>query len=91
MTLFKYEPLATPSTLRMVLIPPTDGSRDNEKLQLILQHKEFSEVRKRYYALSYVWGNRDQVHTIGLNGQDFQVTDNLMFFLRQKRTVALAF
>ena len=91
MALFKYEPLATPSTLRMVLIPPTHGCRSNEKLQLILQHKEFSEVRKRYYALSYVWGNPDKVHTIGLNGQDFQVTDNLMFFLRWKRTVALAF
>ena len=91
MTLFEYEPLATPSTLRLVLIPPTDGSRGNEKLQLILQHKEFSEVCKRYYALSYVWGNPDKVHTIGLNGQDFQVTDNLMFFLRRKRTVALIF
>ncbi len=91
MALFKYEPLATPSTLRTVLIPATDDSKSNEKLQLILQHKEFSEVRKRYYALSYVWGNPDKVHTIGLNGQDFQVTDNLMFFLRRKRTVTLAF
>lgn len=70
MALFKYEPLETPSTLRMVLISPTDDSRGNEKLQLILQHREFSEVRKRYYALSYVWGNPDKVHTIGLNGQD---------------------
>ena len=91
MALFKYEPLETPSTLRMVLIPPTDGSRGNEKSQLILQHREFSEVRKRYYALSYVWDNPEKVHTIGLNGQDFQVTDNLIFFLRRKRTVALAF
>ena len=90
MALFKYEPLATASTLRMVLIPPTDGSRGKEKLQLILQHKEFSEVRKRYYALSYVWGDPDKVHTIGLNGQAFQVTDNLMFFLRRERTVTLA-
>ncbi|KAK0508970.1 hypothetical protein JMJ35_008341 [Cladonia borealis] len=91
MTLFKYKPLATPSTLRLVLIPPNDDSKTNDKLQLYLLHKEFSEVRKRYYALSYVWGNPDKVHTIGLNGQDFQVTDNLMFFLRRKRTVTLAF
>ena len=91
MTLFKYEPLATPSTLRLVFIPSNDDSKSNEKLQLILQHKEFSEVRKRYYALSYVWGNPDKVHTIGLNGHDFQITDNLMFFLRRKRKVTLAF
>ena len=91
MTLFKYEPLATPSTLRLVLIPPTDDSKSNEKLQLTLEHKEFSEVRKRYFALSYVWGNPDKVHTIGLNGQDFHITDNLMFFLRRKRNVTLTF
>ena len=80
MALFKYEPLATPSILHMFLIPPTDASRGNEKLQLILQHKEFSEVRKRYYALSYVWGNPDKVHTIGLDGLDFQFTDNFDVF-----------
>lgn len=91
MTFFKYEPLETPSTLRLVSIPATDNSKGNEKLQLILQHKELSEVRKQYYALSYVWGNPEKVHTIGLNGQDLQVTDNLMFFFRRKRTVTLTF
>ena len=91
MTSFKYKPLATPSTIRLVLIPPTDDSETNEKSQLILEHKDLSEVRKRYYALSYVWGNPDKVHTIGLNGHDFRVTENLMFFLRRKRTVTLAF
>ena len=91
MTSFKYEPLATPSTLRLVTIPATDNSRGDEKLQLILQHKELSEVRKQYCALSYVWGDPKRIHTIGLNGQDFQVTDNLMFFLRRRRTVTLTF
>ena len=57
----------------------------------MLLHVELSEVRKQYYALSYVWGNPKKVHTISLNGQDLQVTDNLMFFLRRKRTVTLAF
>ena len=88
---FKYESLATPSTLRLVLIPAADNSSGNEKLQFILAHKELSEVRKGYCALSYVWGDPKKVHTIGLDGQDFQVTDNLMFFLRRKRTVDLAF
>ena len=91
MTPFKYEPLAKPSTIRVVLLPATDKSSGNEKLQLILQHKELSEVHKQYYALSYVWGNPEKVHTIGLNGQDFQVTENLIFFLRRKRTVTLTF
>lgn len=91
MTSFTYEPLATPSTLRLVIIPATSISSGNENLQLSLQHKELSEVRKHYYALSYVWGNPEKVHTIGLNGQDFQVTDNLMFFLRRRRTVTLTF
>ncbi len=54
MDMFKYEQLATPTTIRIVLVPPTDGFTGNEKLQLLLQHKEISEVRKRYYALSYV-------------------------------------
>ena len=91
MTSFKYKPLETPSTLRLVGIHATDNSSGNEKLQLMLAHTELSEVRKRYHALSYVWGDPKKMHTISLNGQDFQVTDNLMFFLRRKRAVDLAF
>ena len=80
MTPFKYKRLATPSTLRLVIIPATDNSRGDEKLQLMLAHKELSKVRKLYHALSYVWGDPKKLLTISLNGQDFQITDNLMFF-----------
>lgn len=69
MTSFKYEPLATPSTLRLVWIPATNHSEGNENLQLILLRVELSEVRKQYYALSYVWGDPKKAHTISLIGQ----------------------
>ena len=91
MTTFKYELLATPSTLRLVFLPSTQGLGVNETLELILVQKEISDVSKRYLALSYVWGSSNKVHTIRINGQDFAITDSLMFFLRRKRKSTPAF
>ena len=88
---FKYEQLATPSSLRLVFLPSTEGLGANEKLELILVQKEMSDVFKRYFALSYVWGTSNKVHTIKVNRQDFLITESLMFFLRRQRKSTPAF
>jgi hypothetical protein len=54
-------------------------------VQLQLRHAELSEISKQYFALSYLWGNPAKVHTVSLNGADFDVTDNLMYLLRREQ------
>ena len=80
---FQYSPLETPSTIRLVHVPPYDPSCTRNNLELTLHHVEISQVRKKYDALSYVWGDDKKMHTINVNGRSFQVRENLMFYLRR--------
>jgi heterokaryon incompatibility protein (HET) len=82
---FKYKPLETPTTIRLAVIPPTSGRPEHEMLDVKLEHHEISEASKKYNALSYVWGSPDRIHMIKIDGQDFWVTKNLMYFLRRPR------
>ena len=91
MATFKYDPLPTLSTIRLVFLPITEGLGIPKTLELSLIQEEISSVSKRYFALSYVWGDPVRVHTIKVNGHDFAITDNLMFFLRRERKISYAF
>jgi hypothetical protein len=81
MAQFKYYLLETPNTIRLVWQEPSNDPSQHGKVQLQLRHAELSEISKQYLALSYLWGNPAKVHTVSLNGADFGVTDNLMYFL----------
>jgi hypothetical protein len=85
MAQFKYYPLETPNTIRLVWQEPSNDLSQHGKVQLQLRHDELSEISKEYFALSYLWGNPAEVHTVSLNGADFCVTDNLMYFLRREQ------
>lgn len=84
MAQFKYYPLETPNTIRLVWQEPSNGPSQHGKVQLQLRHAELSEISKQYFALSDLWGNPAKVHTV-LNGAHFGVTDNLMYFLRREQ------
>ena len=88
-TQFHYEPLNTPTSIRLVKLPGTRSSDGSKTIQLEMKQFELSGMSKdrrgdHFYALSYVWGDPKKVHTINLNGQKFGITKNLMFFLRRK-------
>lgn len=53
MATFKYKPLPTLSTIRLVFLPITEGLGIPEKLELGLIQKKISDVSKRYFALTY--------------------------------------
>ena len=56
MSIFQYEPLATPTTIRLVNVPATNAADCNEEIQLEIEQFELSDVSKDYYAMSYVRG-----------------------------------
>ena len=85
MATFKYEPLRTPSSIRLVSLQPRYDGDSIDKIHIELKEFGLSEVSKKYYALSYVWGEGGRTETISVNGLDFYVTENLMFFLRRRR------
>lgn len=43
-----------------------------------------AEMKVKYRALSYVWGDSAKRHPIKVNGQNFEVTSNLLYFLTHR-------
>jgi hypothetical protein len=86
-----YKPLETPTTIRLAILPSNNCKNKNVRIEIGLRHVELSEVHRKYSALSYVWGDPARVHNIRVNGQDYGVTENLMFFLRRPREHPMLF
>lgn len=73
--------------IRTVLLLP-GRSLWNDEIQCLLQNTTIRESKGKYRALSYHWGDASHRRTIRLNGQRFEVTDNLwqaLHRLRHKR------
>jgi hypothetical protein len=87
---FRYEPLRSPDSIRLAVLPSNGKESKAVPIQLQLFEVKLSEARNKYTALSYTWGVSDaeQVpsHIILVNGRPFRVHDNLMYFLRRQRT-----
>ncbi|EWG55806.1 hypothetical protein FVEG_13753 [Fusarium verticillioides 7600] len=78
-TLFPYQPLKS-DELRLLLVKPGDTDSISVELRTVK-----SRTSQRFWALSYVWGARENPATIVLNDQPFSITRNLYNALYQYR------
>ncbi|KAH7382773.1 heterokaryon incompatibility protein-domain-containing protein [Cadophora sp. MPI-SDFR-AT-0126] len=84
---FRYEPLSSHDSIRLLLLSP---SRDNSaEIQCDLIQSTLRACKEdlidQYTALSYVWGDPNEVKPILLDGSYFHVTRNLFHALRDLR------
>ncbi|EGU84325.1 hypothetical protein FOXB_05156 [Fusarium oxysporum f. sp. conglutinans Fo5176] len=77
--LFPYQPLKN-DELRLLLVKPGDADLICVELRTVK-----SRTSQRFWALSYVWGARENPATILLNDQPFSITRNLYNALYQYR------
>lgn len=82
---YQYEPLKSPTTIRLAILPRHDGIPDDEEIYIQLIQIELSKAEKTCAALSYFWGDESDPKTIYIDGKTHKVTSNLDFFLRRKR------
>ncbi|KAF5692442.1 Het6 heterokaryon incompatibility [Fusarium denticulatum] len=78
-TLFPYQPLKS-DELRLLHVEPGDADSIRVALKTVK-----SRTSQRFWALSYVWGARENLATILLNDQPFSITRNLYNALYQYR------
>ncbi|KAF5630081.1 het-6-heterokaryon incompatibility [Fusarium sp. NRRL 52700] len=78
-TFFPYQPLKSDEQ-RLLLVKPGDDDLIRVELKTVK-----SRTSQRFWALSYVWGARENPATIHLNGQPFSITRNLYHALYQYR------
>ncbi|KAF4982777.1 hypothetical protein FZEAL_1678 [Fusarium zealandicum] len=76
---FRYYPL-DPSEIRLLRVEP----EDSDVISCHLEHVEL-DTQPAFWALSYVWGPREDPQTIRVNGSIFQVTVNLHHALQEYR------
>ncbi|KAI9148902.1 heterokaryon incompatibility protein (HET) domain-containing protein [Paramyrothecium foliicola] len=81
--LFTYTPLSTHESIRVVALLP--GQFEDAIDCEIFHTSTNSEARPAYEALSYVWGDANDIAPIILNGSRFFVTVNLECALRYLR------
>ncbi|KAH8591782.1 heterokaryon incompatibility protein-domain-containing protein, partial [Bisporella sp. PMI_857] len=81
--MYRYRKLKNPETdLRLVqILPGTDG----DPLNCLICTRSARRI-KRYYALSYAWGDATQRVPILLNGRKIYITINLFTALVNLRT-----
>ncbi|KAF5602834.1 het-6-heterokaryon incompatibility [Fusarium subglutinans] len=79
LTPFPYQPLRS-DELRLLLVKPGDTDLIRVELKTVK-----SRTSQRFWALSYVWGARENPATILLNDQPFSITRNLYNALYQYR------
>ncbi|KAF5720982.1 het-6-heterokaryon incompatibility [Fusarium mundagurra] len=77
--LFPYQPLKS-DELRLLHVEPGDTDLIRVELRTVK-----SRTSQRFWALSYVWGARENPATILLNDQPFSITRNLYNALYQYR------
>ena len=68
--------------IRTVVLLP-GPSLWNDEIQCLLQNTTIRESKGKYRALSYYWGDASHRRAIRLNGQRFEVTENLWQALRR--------
>ena len=76
--LFSYEPLATPTTFRLLELLP---GHPDEIIQCHLRYSDLKDAPE-YSALSYEWDLVPGDETIDVNGYALRVRKNLVAFLR---------
>lgn len=77
--IFTHQPLTNNPNLRnLEVLPGTQDEPIRCKLRSVVLGAE-------YVAVSYRWGDRKDLHRIGVNGKDFRVTCNLWTFLATMR------
>lgn len=80
-TPFIYTPLPAGTYTRLITLLPGDGQ---SPIEFLLTPTNLSK-KPKYEALSYVWGKVDAAYGILLNGQRFQVGENLWLALYRLR------
>ncbi|KAF5565383.1 het-6-heterokaryon incompatibility [Fusarium napiforme] len=78
-TVFPYQPLKS-DELRLLLVEPGNAELIRVELKTVK-----CRTSQRFWALSYVWGARENPATILLNDQPFSITRNLYNALYQYR------
>lgn len=78
---FTYSPLSSGDIRLIIVLPSPDATAT---VECVLCHESL-ERQPSYEALSYVWGNTSNTRLIKVNGQDFNVTENLEIALRTLR------
>ncbi|KAL5600603.1 hypothetical protein FOVSG1_008415 [Fusarium oxysporum f. sp. vasinfectum] len=84
MSLFKYRPLSTPRSIRLLSIAETDNS-SSRILTCYLTEVSLDSPYLDYYALSYTWGDPSQTTRILVNGEWLVVRLNIEDCLRHLR------
>jgi hypothetical protein len=75
-----YEPL--PAGARYIRLLEIEGNDDGQGISCKLRPTWLDETPS-FLALSYTWGDPEQMQTISCNGQQLQVTTNLVAALKQ--------
>jgi hypothetical protein len=84
---FRYKPLDSPDSIRILLLHPAPASLANIHCDLIYTTISTcdQDLFEHYVALSYVWGSTDDLQTIFLEDHQFKITRNLSEALRNLR------
>ena len=84
---FPYYPLVAPGSIRLIELRP--ASTASQGIQCSLLHTTLADCQVnpnlKYTALSYVWGDQNNLRLISIDGVPIQVTANLHTALRDIR------
>lgn len=84
---FEYEPLIGEDAIRLIFLYPSQD--DSAPIQCSIKHSTLSrsehELQDCYTALSYVWGDPNDIRTIFVDRMPVQVTKSLESALRHLR------
>jgi hypothetical protein len=84
---FRYKPLDSPDSIRILLLHPAPASSVNIHCDLIYTTASAcdQDLFEHYVALSYVWGSTDDLQTIFLENRELKITRNLSEALHNLR------
>ncbi|OCK78570.1 HET-domain-containing protein, partial [Lepidopterella palustris CBS 459.81] len=86
--MYRYSPLARPGSIRLLrLMAHTDENARIECQLFDYPLQELGEGTHLYEALSYVWGDPENLRSIFINQHDFPITKNLysaLLYLRDR-------
>lgn len=80
-SIYSYEPLESPDTIRVLELLP---GRDSDRIQCELRRTTRSEA-PQYEALSYAWGDLSEKTEISCGGSKLEIQKNLYDFLKRLR------
>ncbi|KAE8448809.1 hypothetical protein EG329_008811 [Mollisiaceae sp. DMI_Dod_QoI] len=86
-TIFEYEALVEEDAFRLIFLQPSRN--DSAPIQCSIKHSTLShyehELQDHYTALSYVWGDPNDLRTIFVDRKPVQITTSLESALRHLR------